>query len=1255
MEKSCAWLLKSLRDGEPSSLLAVYERHRSRDDSLDLSDLLTFLPEKSQPEIASLLQEAMSKVLPTEDSGFAEANHEWRAAAVKAGIDMTWLLIQSRKTPPNSSLRELIIYLHEALFSPIPGPVQNQISRICEWMWAIGDKKKDEVVPRTILYLLMRSFGEESKMNQPTKQTSRKLGTAADVRRVYALRKALNVLNLSADAPHSESLRNLLLRCTTSAVYLRIDEGRKFIAHLLTIEDIQNEVFDALINQLASIKRKRALFFGLVFLIAWKIQRSDWLAEKLTKVTEYAVCAGAEPYASNLRTVLSAFHTNKRVNGVDLLLNRVYGPVLYRNLMVASPLVRRNAVVILADAFPIHDPGDLREAIANSIDFQCSKLLELLEDPSPIVRRATVEGTCKVLGLYWDLVPLASAKRMIDIIVSKLAFDASAAKVRLAVFEGLDFILNNHLALETLSIAVRKLKNLIHDRVERVRLSFLDLLISIKEKRLKGLRYFDVVPVEDLLLRLPRESAPAATKIMTLIVTSYFPLEKKEKTPKEVAQSRTRACLSMLSTNGEAASYFYKHVNLHVPPGPLCEFVMSIAEAALEAQDDFNGAKLQRGRTSKQKRSRRRQRVNDENVPPRDPNISSKQDEGSAKLNSDVISRATLFGIVADVVTAIFPSLQKEKNKHLRAYLDRTFGGEALKPMLVEDKNSIRLRVEIWKVAGCLSPSKMQSVIRLWREQIDNVMDLPRDNQEEVSSFHELLGALMSCGIRWNLLSSLSAVISGWSDGAISGCRTSVLGAKAQKRSRSIKKGEKANSRGKSLGANRKQTETRSNALVALRACSNVMLNNDDFRELFLASIAQDSSALTGTIPQWVQLVRALRKGTLGAIDYFLDAENECSEKERLPSFQLLLGSLADTWRATLLLVKFLRSDERTHSELRELLVWCSGEELWSRAFSLDESFGVAAISICLGFCADVVALGYASENDLLCVEKLANNILHAKGYDETITRPILDVLRTSFTLREQFVLDCEGGRIEALHCPSNALRNCAKGLLSLACEVLIKCEVDDDRRTGIPAKQTVLEKFLCDAMLGMLQEGDASDFQQVFCRHFLSAFEDSDKAERNLFASMLCNIMSSLVTGAAENGPTSAFMLYSGIVDGMRYGAMDSSSDKAVVGVSCSLANSMFQFYTNSGRDGKEPSAGAREFFAKMHDVLGRNFPESLQTDDGSQEAIDELDEVSKTLVALRNLTEKNVEGESDKREGGRRLDFESSEAENDGSDIPS
>ena len=41
---------------------------------------------------------------------------------------------------------------------------------------------------------------------------------------------------------------------------------------------------------------------------------------------------------------------------VDEMLCRLYEPILWRSLNVASALVRKNAATLLIDAFPIQDP-----------------------------------------------------------------------------------------------------------------------------------------------------------------------------------------------------------------------------------------------------------------------------------------------------------------------------------------------------------------------------------------------------------------------------------------------------------------------------------------------------------------------------------------------------------------------------------------------------------------------------------------------------------------------------------------------------------------------------------------------------------------------------------------------------------------------------------------------------------------------------------------------------------------------------------
>ena len=66
-----------------------------------------------------------------------------------------------------------------------------------------------------------------------------------------------------------------------------------------------------------------------------------------------AISASTQPMAAALRTVLNGFHQDKAAPGVDALLLRLYRPILFRALAAANPSVRRNALGVLLDAFPL--------------------------------------------------------------------------------------------------------------------------------------------------------------------------------------------------------------------------------------------------------------------------------------------------------------------------------------------------------------------------------------------------------------------------------------------------------------------------------------------------------------------------------------------------------------------------------------------------------------------------------------------------------------------------------------------------------------------------------------------------------------------------------------------------------------------------------------------------------------------------------------------------------------------------------------
>jgi condensin-2 complex subunit G2 len=66
-----------------------------------------------------------------------------------------------------------------------------------------------------------------------------------------------------------------------------------------------------------------------------------------------ALVASTAPLAAALRVVLTGLHTQKRSAGVESLLSRLYEPILFRAFGAANAEVRRNALHLLIEAFPI--------------------------------------------------------------------------------------------------------------------------------------------------------------------------------------------------------------------------------------------------------------------------------------------------------------------------------------------------------------------------------------------------------------------------------------------------------------------------------------------------------------------------------------------------------------------------------------------------------------------------------------------------------------------------------------------------------------------------------------------------------------------------------------------------------------------------------------------------------------------------------------------------------------------------------------
>ncbi|KAL6047782.1 Condensin-2 complex subunit G2 [Balamuthia mandrillaris] len=398
--------------------------------------------------------------------------------------------------------------------------LSNSICNICEMWWKQERPDKEVLVPHTILFLLANALDEGGK--------------AADVKRLYEFRASLLLLDFQ-DEESSLTLKRLLLQSAMHPLFLHTADGKKFLVYLFGLYPPFIDDLHATIKaQLFSSNKTMLKAYGEVYFKAWRSAEGAYKLKLeydcIQDLMSNAIHLQNETLLGAIRRILSCFHQEKKQRGVDEMLLRLYEPILWRSLKVANTLVRRNAALLLFEAFPIQDPDSPAREVDEQLQKQFEVLAELMHDPAAEVRCVAAQGVCRILGVFWELIPLATTRALLGSLINELARDKSSSAVRAAVFEGLRFLLDNHLCHPTLKTLLPQLANLIHDNSERVRGAFLSLLCDIKQ--LRSIRFYEVVPLEQLLARLPLEAVshpngPLVKRLCQLLLSSYFPVERK--------------------------------------------------------------------------------------------------------------------------------------------------------------------------------------------------------------------------------------------------------------------------------------------------------------------------------------------------------------------------------------------------------------------------------------------------------------------------------------------------------------------------------------------------------------------------------------------------------------------------------------------------------------------------------------------------------------------------------------------------------
>ena len=100
--------------------------------------------------------------------------------------------------------------------------------------------------------------------------------------------------------------------------------------------------------------------------------------------------------------------------------------------------------------------------------------------------------------------------------------------------------------LSTFYQILPKLQDLLFDSNESVKLSLIDLLISVKS--IKTIQFWQICPLENILDRLMKDKKSVCAKITQLLFNSFFPLDQDD-------EAKLERCVFLIDHDLDAARY----------------------------------------------------------------------------------------------------------------------------------------------------------------------------------------------------------------------------------------------------------------------------------------------------------------------------------------------------------------------------------------------------------------------------------------------------------------------------------------------------------------------------------------------------------------------------------------------------------------------------------------------------------------------------------------------------------------------------
>ncbi|KAL6530042.1 hypothetical protein OROMI_028687 [Orobanche minor] len=384
----------------------------------------------------------------------------------------------------------------------------SEIANLCEEWWKADLIEKESLISQSLPVILSRSLTLKKKV---------------DVHRVYMIRDAFVQFDFEDES--IEDLKHLLIRCVISPLYLKTEEGRKFLAFLFHLSVQLTKELCAMIKSQIPFGRKSMLeAYGEIVFRAWKVVEGECKYEIengfLQGLVEGAIYASSTELATSVRRMFWGFVNQRTTQGVEKLIFCLADPVIFRSLQVANSNVRQNALHLLLDLFPLEDPDATKEAKDTLLEKQFFLLEKLLLDECPDVRVVAVEGSCRVLHMFWEVIPSPTITKIITKIFDCMTRDA-CTEVRLSTVNGVIYLLGNPQSHEVLKVLLPRLGSLITDSASAVRAALADLLLLLND--IRNFQFHKVVSIDALFSIFADDQPIIARKITNLLMPSYFP------------------------------------------------------------------------------------------------------------------------------------------------------------------------------------------------------------------------------------------------------------------------------------------------------------------------------------------------------------------------------------------------------------------------------------------------------------------------------------------------------------------------------------------------------------------------------------------------------------------------------------------------------------------------------------------------------------------------------------------------------------